>query len=273
MRKTNKSALASAVESYVALDRCSFSEKEIELCVIDGGYLLHRVVWPRLVTYQEVIQTYVSYVLRHYGEKAVVFDGYDEPTTKEIEQARRSAKASSPDIVCDLSTTSSSQAQFLGNKTNKGRFIKLLSDSLTSVNVTVYQAPGDADTLIVSTAVQLYRSTCCQIVVVSEDTDILALLIANIGVDTVMLSPGTSNKDDKVYSILEIQNCLGEEMCRDILFLHAMTGCDSHLRCLEKARRVLTFYGKAKTCMRELKFSTQAAPAKSVWPQPGSRFF
>ncbi|KYM94341.1 hypothetical protein ALC62_15043 [Cyphomyrmex costatus] len=36
--------------------------------VIDGGYLLHKVVWPKKSTYVEIFQTYVNYIKKHYSE-------------------------------------------------------------------------------------------------------------------------------------------------------------------------------------------------------------
>ena len=45
--------------------------------VIDGGHLLHVVVWPTDATYQDVCDAYATYALRHYNnDYIVVFDGY-----------------------------------------------------------------------------------------------------------------------------------------------------------------------------------------------------
>ena len=37
-------------------------EGNVQRYVIDGGYLLHRVVWDKQSTYQEIIQKYTNYV-------------------------------------------------------------------------------------------------------------------------------------------------------------------------------------------------------------------
>lgn len=49
------------------------------ICVVDGGYLLHRVLWPTNQTFGYICDTYyVSYVKQHFGEKSIiVFDGYE----------------------------------------------------------------------------------------------------------------------------------------------------------------------------------------------------
>ena len=74
MRKTAKSALADVIETkimrtVVAPTNC---------VVVDGGFLLHKVVWPKSCTYQVVLSPYVSCVITNYSEgAAVVFDGYE----------------------------------------------------------------------------------------------------------------------------------------------------------------------------------------------------
>ncbi|GBN40256.1 hypothetical protein AVEN_106830-1 [Araneus ventricosus] len=40
--------------------------------VLDGGSLIHRVVWPKQETFG-VYTTYMSYIKRHYGDEVTVF--------------------------------------------------------------------------------------------------------------------------------------------------------------------------------------------------------
>ncbi|GBN81434.1 hypothetical protein AVEN_152541-1 [Araneus ventricosus] len=43
--------------------------------VLDGGSLIHRIVWPKQETFGDVYTTYMSYIKRHYGDEVtVVFD-------------------------------------------------------------------------------------------------------------------------------------------------------------------------------------------------------
>uniref|UniRef100_A0A6P7G9N6 Uncharacterized protein LOC114339480 n=1 Tax=Diabrotica virgifera virgifera TaxID=50390 RepID=A0A6P7G9N6_DIAVI len=75
LRKTNKSELAKRLESYFP---CSSTSPSDTSYVLDGGYLIHAVNWPpRPATYEEVCNSYASYVERNYGISCVtVFDGY-----------------------------------------------------------------------------------------------------------------------------------------------------------------------------------------------------
>ncbi|GBN27632.1 hypothetical protein AVEN_12052-1 [Araneus ventricosus] len=66
--------------------------------VLDGGSLIHCVVWPKQETFGDVYTTYVSYIKRHYGDEVtVVSDGYTESSvnTKVIERQRRRMKRTS----------------------------------------------------------------------------------------------------------------------------------------------------------------------------------
>ncbi|GBO17269.1 hypothetical protein AVEN_100232-1 [Araneus ventricosus] len=56
--------------------------------VLDGGSLIHRVVWPKQETFCDVYTTCMSYIKRHYGDEVtVVFGRYTENSvhTKVIE--------------------------------------------------------------------------------------------------------------------------------------------------------------------------------------------
>ena len=75
MRKTQKSQLGYLIKNGTQ-ELVNYPEGSF--FVIDGGYLLRKVVWPSNVTYKDICLEYVSYVIRHFGSNAVVvFDGYD----------------------------------------------------------------------------------------------------------------------------------------------------------------------------------------------------
>ena len=74
MRETQKSALGDLLKSFV--DHYSIIPGN-SIFVIDGGYLLHKVIWSTPSSYGEISQMYITYVLKHYGAgTTVVFDGY-----------------------------------------------------------------------------------------------------------------------------------------------------------------------------------------------------
>lgn len=61
--------------------------------MLDGGALLHRVIWPKGKTYDEICNIYVEYVLPKYGRATVVFDGYlDQPSTKDSTHEKRTGQ-------------------------------------------------------------------------------------------------------------------------------------------------------------------------------------
>ena len=65
-------------------------------------------------------------------------------------------------------------------------------------------------------------------VIVGQDTDLLVLMIAlnTDAVDVYMLIPGSKDRIDRVYSSRKLLEALGK-MKNHILFIHAVTGCDT----------------------------------------------
>ena len=81
--------------------------------VTDGGALLHRVVWPRGLTYNASCLLYIKYVQRRYPRAIIVFDGYDNGPTSEEEM----------DVDQLFSLT---KDEFISKPVNKQKFINLL---------------------------------------------------------------------------------------------------------------------------------------------------
>lgn len=71
MRKTTKSVL------YKIFEPTEMELYEMNcLYVVDGGYLLHRVKWNQGDTFKSIVQMYLQYLKKHFGEHiVVVFDG------------------------------------------------------------------------------------------------------------------------------------------------------------------------------------------------------
>ncbi|GBO18048.1 hypothetical protein AVEN_70075-1, partial [Araneus ventricosus] len=66
--------------------------------VLDGGSLIHHVVWPKQETFGDVYTTYMSYIKRHYGDEVtVVSDEYTESSVNPnvIERQRLRMKRAS----------------------------------------------------------------------------------------------------------------------------------------------------------------------------------
>ena len=71
-----------------------------------------------------------------------------------MEQNRRSSRTSTVDIMFtgSMHSTTTTQAEFLGNGTNNSRLITAISSILDQAGPTVEQATSGIDTMIVSTA-------------------------------------------------------------------------------------------------------------------------
>jgi len=198
--------------------------------IIDGGYLLHRVVWDQEETFDFIFDKYVHYIHKHLGcNVIVVFDGYNDyrKITIAVEQNRQTTKInSSCDIIFDrFMTVPTNQQQFLANTHNKSRFISILSEKLTTANIFVKQANNDADVLIIETALE--QSNTNKTIVVGEDVDLLIILISRTPIDNMIyfLKPGKGQTETKIYSS---QSLTSYSKCQaHILFLHAITGCDT----------------------------------------------
>lgn len=196
MRVGRKSALVPAIEAFCPADSMVPPDRRF---VLDGGFLLRVVPWSNLSTFGDIIDTYIAYVQKHYGADAIiVFDGYEAgPQTKDEKHLRRGTKSSSDYVVERGAICSAPQAEFLSNKNNKIQLIRALSAAFQTHGHSVVQAPADADTMIVQTALREGPHA----VIVGNDTDLLAILVGNSTneVSASLLVPGTGGQPNKVH--------------------------------------------------------------------------
>ncbi|XP_068675446.1 uncharacterized protein [Montipora foliosa] len=230
LRQPQKPALADALWAKLTPEAKTQPEGKVQH-VLDGGALLHRVPWPRgSPTYKEVCDLYCTYVQKKYGRAIVVFDGYNEMSAKAMTQQRRaSGKAASTVTFTESMSVTLKKDNFLSNPKNKQRFLSMLSKALQNVGCITHHANGDADLLIVKTAVESARTSTT--VLVGDDTDLLVLLCyhaSNDGYDLYFRpEPKANARGARVWHMKKVKDQLGEEVCRDLLFLHAITGCDT----------------------------------------------
>lgn len=230
MRKTQKSSLFQIFEKHLVKflnDNENIALQGRLFYFIDGGFLLHKVVWQPNSTYEQIYDQYAKYISAHYGRAChIIFDGYsDQLSTKIQEQTRRAGSAPCPEIIFeDSMVTNVSQSKFLTNSKNKSRLISRLSRVLLERGHSVTQCKGDADTSIVNTALPFFGDSDSSHIVVSEDIDILTLLIHHCEYQNVFMlrSFGTH----KIINIATLRKALGDVITRSVLFIHAVTGGD-----------------------------------------------
>ena len=70
------------------------------------------------------------------------------------------------------------------------------------------------------------------VALIGEDTDLLVLLLFHAKVDSKNLYfySDTQSKEPKIYHINCMKALLGNELCAQLLFIHAFTGCDTTSR-------------------------------------------
>lgn len=234
LREANKPALADAVWEYVK-DSQPDSLPSTDLhYVLDGGSLIQRIPWPRKESIDHICQLYVDYVIRRYSKATVVFDGYPAgPSTKDVTHLRRTKGCCGPEVHFSGQTIMSlKKTEFLSNPVNKQSFINILSDKLERVGCVVQHAKGDADTLIAMTAVK--SAEVVDTVLVGEDTDLLVLLCYHaknlLRAIYFRPEPKLHSNSCRVWDIQKTRNILKETTCENILFAHAISGCDTTSR-------------------------------------------
>src|SRR6218665_2975989 len=151
------------------------------MIVIDGGYLLHAVIWPPDATYDKICKLYVSYMRHHFGSNTVVvFDGYESSnSTKAAEQQRQASKGVSRDLSFEEQMKAvSTQASFLANAASKSRLIGMIIKKFQHHRINTKQADADADSLIASTGLTLAKSEKKPVVIIGTDSDLLVIIVS-----------------------------------------------------------------------------------------------
>ena len=112
----------------------------------------------------------------------------------------------------------------------------MLSRCLQQNNCPRYQAKGDADLLIVKTAVE--SAQVMNTVLVGEDTDLLVLLLL-LRLDS--WNGAKANLHRRVRNLKTVKKQLGSDVCHNMPFIHSVLGCGTTSR----------FYGIGTTAASE----------------------
>ena len=89
-------------------------------------------------------------------------------------------------------------------------------------------ATGDADLLIVQTAVECAKNGTTT--VIGEDTDLLVLLCMHADTNQSDIIFRSETKKMRVWDIKKTKEVLDQESCRLLPVIHAVTGCDTTSR-------------------------------------------
>ncbi|CAC5412436.1 unnamed protein product [Mytilus coruscus] len=67
--------------------------------VLDDGSPIHRIPWVKGQTFSSICESYVQYVMKHYSDATIVFDGYpDTPTSGDVKRIRRTKGILTPKV-------------------------------------------------------------------------------------------------------------------------------------------------------------------------------
>ena len=254
LHEADKPALADAIWKACECEApAGISEDGIQY-VLDGGALIQRIPWSRGSTYGDICHQYTEYVPRKYKNAIVVFDGYESTNTKDMTHQRRSkGKAGATVTVASNMTTTMKKDQFLANRRNKQQFIFMLSRELEKNNCKTYHASGDADLLIVQKAVQ--SATTSNTILVGDDTDLIVLLCYHAKLESHDLffraEPKKNTKKLRTWNIKATKEKLGQDICSNILFIHAFLGCDTTSRLYGIGKGTSLSKFKASSMFRE----------------------
>ena len=148
----------------------------------------------------------------------IVFDVYDEAiSAKSKAHATRSkSKGLSQNVIVQEENEASCLKECFLSNNHKNQLISLLSEYLTSDGQMVHICRGDADTKIVSTALELSKES--NVIVVVSDTDALVMLLNHY-----------QNQISDIYFLQEqgkkcwsIKEALKDVTCKEhLLFIHA----------------------------------------------------
>ena len=155
------------------------------------------------------------------------------PTTKDATHLRISFTGIGLTVHCTGGVViQSKKAIFLQNPINKQQFIHHMSQKLQMAGCRTDQARHDADLLIVQTAIATARQQ--PIVLIGDNTDLLVLLLYHgemDGYDLFLASePKQHTQKNKVWYIKQAKHLLRPSVCDNILFMHAILGCDTTSR-------------------------------------------
>ena len=230
MRKIDKSELGREIKKNVKNIMPDYATqfRPYSIPVIGGGWLLHFIRWKKNANYADVLGQYSSFLRTKYGMCWVLFDAYEYDSTKYHEHKRRqTGKVSASIVIAENAQVHRDQQGFFSNEKNKTNFISLLTTHLRGTGHQVEVSCGDADTRIVSSALEFAWNGQT---VVAEDTDVLIMLVyhwRNCMEDIFIRKESRLSTPGEMISMKDATSSIPVVIQRHILLIHAWSGCDT----------------------------------------------
>ena len=196
--------------------------------VVDGGALLRTVKWLPNLTHEGIVAQYKDYLMATFGPCIVVLMATKMEQTQKninIRYEGQSYLKLSRELNRKVEVP---QNMFLKNGKNKKMFIKLLGNNFRANGFPIFEAIGDADILIVKTAIQ-QAIEGTSVVVHPDDVDVFCMLMHHcnghsyVYFNTVKKTDGSR----KSWNIKGVNESLDQGILTSILFLHAWICCDT----------------------------------------------
>jgi len=226
-----KSSKAPFVHKLGILDANKYQP---EVKIFDGNEMIYNVTWPKSGRLHHFVDTFMRAVQDQHAESYVVFDKYDDNSPKTHERNRRTGSQVLQEYSMTIGMELPPRDAIMKNTSNKKQLIKLLCDHGSSPKVKLIGEEQclfnheEADVNIISYVLHVVmKNNAKNIQVVADDNDIFVLLVHftwKWSFPDVHITMKKSN--GTVIDINASANALGEK-CKDLLAVHALTGCDS----------------------------------------------
>lgn len=115
--------------------------------MVDGGWLLHSFKWEANLTWKDITESYLRFVMSMGSQNlriTVVFDGYSS-STKDHDHLRRTKNACCDIQICSDLKNIVPWVKFLDNMHNKSQLILLLAETFQISRISVQQCSDDAE--------------------------------------------------------------------------------------------------------------------------------
>ena len=95
LRNADKHEFAKAIALLGNYDpfKCFIEHLESVRYVLDGGALLHRIIWHKNETFLNIYDRHYKYIVTKYGEAIIVFNGYTGPSSKDMAHLKHTTQS------------------------------------------------------------------------------------------------------------------------------------------------------------------------------------